>query len=148
MKDAFGGILSIVLIAVFLVIVSGILGLVVNYSKAFRMKNYIITTIEQYDGASGCFGKGTGSSKCETNIRNYASQLGYHPDPSALRCPNNYSKAFDMYCYYEDPENYSYTVITQVDINIPIINQIAGLSIFQVHGDTRSVANRNSIKSN
>ena len=146
MKDAFGGVLSIVLIAIFLVIVSGILGLVVNYSKAFRMKNYIITSIEQYDGASGCFGNGVGNSKCEANIRNYASQLGYHPDASALNCPKGYSRAFDMFCYHEDTEEHYYTVITQVDIDIPIINKITGISIFQVHGDTRSVAYSNSIK--
>ena len=57
MKDAFGGIVNIVLVAIFLVIISGILGLVVNYTKAFRMKNVVISTIEQYEGASGCFGK-------------------------------------------------------------------------------------------
>ena len=146
MKDAFGGVLSIVLIAVFLVIVSGILGLVVNYSKAFRMKNFIITAIEQYDGAKGCFGNGTGSSKCESRIKEYATQLGYYPDASALNCPKGYSKALDLYCYYENTEERSYTIVTQVDINIPIINQIAGISIFQVHGDTRSVAFSNSIK--
>lgn len=146
MKDAFGGVLSLVLITIFLVIVSGVLGLVVNYSKAFRMKNFIITTIEQYDGASGCFGKGTGETACEDKIRKHASDLGYYPDPSALNCPDGYEKAFDLYCYYENPNKYNYTVITQVDINIPIINKIAGIEIFQVHGDTRSVAKRNSIK--
>lgn len=145
MKDAFGGILSIVLISIFLVIVSGILGLVVNYSKAFRMKNYIISTIEQYNGASGCFGNSTGGSGCETKIRNYASELGYHPDPSALNC-NGYDRAFDLFCYHEDTTNKYYTIVTQVDIDIPIVNRIAGISIFQVHGDTRAVAYSNSIK--
>ena len=48
MKDAFGGIVNIVLVAIFLVIISGILGLVVNYTKAFRMKNAVISAIEQY----------------------------------------------------------------------------------------------------
>ena len=38
MKDAFGGILNLVLIAVFLVIVSGVLGLTVSYTKAFNFK--------------------------------------------------------------------------------------------------------------
>ena len=57
MRDAFGGIVNIVLVAIFLVIVSGILGLVVNYTKAFRMKNTVISAIEQYEGADGCFEK-------------------------------------------------------------------------------------------
>ena len=46
MKDAFGGILNLVLIVVFLLLIEGILGLVVNYSKAFRMKNTVISAIE------------------------------------------------------------------------------------------------------
>jgi len=141
MKDAFGGILSIVLITIFLVIVSGILGLVVNYSKAFRMKNYIISTIEQYEGSKGCFGGSTGESACEAKIKDYANQLGYHPNPSALDC-HDYEKAYDTFCYYKNDKKGGimyYTIVTQVDIDIPIVNKIAGLSIFQVHGDTRNV---------
>ena len=37
MKDAFGGIVNIVLVAIFLVIISGILGLVVNYTISVRV---------------------------------------------------------------------------------------------------------------
>ena len=54
MKDAFGGILNLVLIVVFLLLIEGILGLVVNYSKAFRMKNTVISAIERFRGY-GCF---------------------------------------------------------------------------------------------
>ena len=48
MQEAFGGILNIFLILIFLVIVEGILAFTVSYTKAFRMKNYVIATIEQY----------------------------------------------------------------------------------------------------
>ena len=50
MRDAFGGIVNISMIVVFLVIVSGYLAFNVSYTKAFRVKNKIITTIEQYEG--------------------------------------------------------------------------------------------------
>ena len=46
MKDAFGGILNLAFLAVFLLLVMGILGLIVNYTKAFRMKNFTIDYIE------------------------------------------------------------------------------------------------------
>ena len=53
MRDAFGGLMNMVIIIVFLVLVSGYLAFNVNYTKAFRVKNKIITTIEQYEGNCG-----------------------------------------------------------------------------------------------
>ena len=146
MKDAFGGIVNIVLVAIFLVIISGILGLVVNYTKAFRMKNAVISAIEQYEGAEGCFDTSDTSARggCSGIIIGKAESLGYHP--TSLRCTGDYQKSYNNYglfCYKrndsESGKNYVYTVITQVDINIPIINKMMGLSIFQVHGDTRTI---------
>ena len=52
MRDAFGGLVNIVIIVVFLVLVSGLLAFNVNYTKAYRVKNKIITTLEQYEGVS------------------------------------------------------------------------------------------------
>ena len=46
MRDAIGGVVNITIIVTFLVIVSGYLAFNVNYTKAFRVKNKIITTIE------------------------------------------------------------------------------------------------------
>ncbi|MBO4731372.1 MAG: hypothetical protein J5597_01010, partial [Spirochaetaceae bacterium] len=58
-------------------------------------------------------------------------------------CPSDYSKSYDLFCYKrvdsDSKKNYVFSVITQVDIDIPIINKIMGLSIFQVHGDTRAI---------
>ena len=45
MRDAFGGLMNMVIIIVFLVLVSGYLAFNVNYTKAFRVKNKIITTM-------------------------------------------------------------------------------------------------------
>ena len=140
MRDAFGGIVNIVLVAIFLVIVSGILGLVVNYTKAFRMKNAVISAIEQYEGANGCFGNGSATG-CQEKIVEKAKSFGYHP--TELRCPYDYTKSYDLFCYKkvdsDSKKNYVFTVITQVDIDIPIINKMMGISIFQVHGDTRAI---------
>ena len=42
MRDAFGGIVNIAIIVVFMTIVSGYLAFNVSYTKAFKVKNYFI----------------------------------------------------------------------------------------------------------
>jgi len=145
MRDAFGGILNIVLIALFLVIVEGILGFVVNYSKAFKMKNNVISAIEQYE-ASGCF-KETGDSACLNKIVDGAKSIGY--SPTSLNCSNSYTNMKGLFCYkplnvskkdsYSSKNVRSYRIVTQVDINFPIINKIMSLEFFQVSGDTKVI---------
>ena len=141
MQEAFGGILSIVLIVVFLLIVEGVLGFTVSYTKAFKMKNAVISAIEQYD-AAGCFTKDTGKS-CYNEIKASAVHYGY--SPARISCPTGFNLAFDngesFFCYRKNDNTprRTYHIITQVDINIPIINNIMGFSIFQVSGDTRAV---------
>ena len=147
MKDAFGGILNLVLVSVFLVIVSGILGFGVNYIKTFRMKNVVISAIEQYEGA-GCFDTTRGDTGCLTKIDEGARSIGYHP--VKVSCPKDYTRVADYFCYDEKDGSYKgsnpnairgkyYSIVTQVDINIPIVKNIMGLSFFQVHGDTRII---------
>lgn len=142
MKDAFGGILNLVLIVIFLVVVEGILGLAVNYSKAFRMKNIVISAIERYEGF-GCFSdKTSGQSDCRVRIQNGAKSIGYFPNNN-LNCSTGYTKSDNYFCYKKSDSSsgnhYVYTIVTQVDINIPIINKILSMDFFQVHGDTRVI---------
>ena len=51
MRDAYGGVVSISIVVVFLVLVSGYLAFNVNYTKAFRLKNKVISVLEEYEGA-------------------------------------------------------------------------------------------------
>lgn len=154
MKDAFGGILNIVLIALFLIIVEGILGFVVNYTKAFKMKNSVISAIEQYE-AVGCVNTDKANTACRNKIIESAKSIGY--SPANLRCPSGYTKIDGLFCvnegeisrnknkdWYSSSKPTTYRVVTQVDVNIPIINKIMGLSFFQVSGDTRVIETHNS----
>jgi len=138
MKDAFGGVLNIIFIAIFLLIVEGVLGLIVNYTKAFRMKNIVITAFEKYE-AAGCTKPNT---ECYDKIVDEAKGIGYSKIPD-LHCSRNFVNVDGYYCYYQgdssSTKNYVYTIETQVDINIPIINKIMGLSFFKVRGDTRII---------
>ena len=169
MKEAFGGILSLVLIVTFLLIVMGVLGLTVAYTKAFRMKNNVISRIEQYEGQY-CFKDDTRGnsykSACKTTIHKDAEKLGYSPT-IILNCPNGYDNIDDLFCVKKvdsvgktyKQKNYSYDgvskngniycptyyyeIVTQVDINIPIINKILGMNFFQVGGATRTIVSNN-----
>lgn len=143
MQEAFGGVLNIFLIAIFLAIVEAVLAFAVCYTRAFRMKNYVISAVEQYEGI-GCSGGGAtgGMTACRQRIQNYASNLRYAP--VNLQCHNDTVAIDGLYCIREIDRDASrnsvqYRIVTQVDINLPIINNIMGLEFFQVSGDTRSL---------
>jgi len=138
-KDAFGGIFNIVFVSIFLLIVSGILGFIVSYSKAFKMKNNVISVIEQYEGTK-CSDE---SSACVKRIVDGANSIGY--SPVSLNCPKNFKNVKNLYCIGDNPDQSikgnirSYRVITQVNIDVPIISTILGFRFFQVTGDTREI---------
>ena len=142
MKEAFGGIFNLFYIALFLVIIMGVLGLVVSYTKAFKMKTAIISVIEEYEG-SGC-DPGVGGSTntaCINRIKDEALGLNYNPSVH-INC-DGMTNVENMYCYKKsniieknNKKYVYYTVLTQVDINFPLVDMIMGFRIFQVSGDT------------
>lgn len=137
MKEAYGGILNIFFIAVFLVIISSILAFIVTYTKAFRMKNAIISTIEQYEG-SGCMEKGT---SCYNRIISKAEQIHYNAS-SKLNCGADYTNVNNMYCIQRKnfgDKNVSYKIVTQVDLYFPILSDIFSFNIFRVSGETQQI---------
>lgn len=145
MQDAFGGIINMLFIVLFLLIVIGVLGLVVGYTKAFKMKNIIISHIENYE-SSGCFENGDGSA-CKRKMIESARGIGY--GPRNIKCPADFTKVDNLFCYKEEISTNlgnhvsnkptSYRIITQVDLGLPIITNIFGINFFQVVGDTRVI---------
>ena len=146
MRDAFGGIVNIVIIVVFLVLVSGYLAFNVNYTKAFRVKNKIISTYEQYEGACDQ------NSTCEKKIKEYMTRLGYNA-PNMKEEDKTWECRDIGYCVKEvmvsaknkdsiseRNEKSYYKIKTQINIDIPIVNKIMpGLRIFEVSGDTKVI---------
>ena len=147
MKEAFGGIVNLVFLIIFLLIVVGVLALVVSYTKAFRMKDAIISVIEEYEG-SGCYPESplspssSSQTACREKIRRKAEELAYNPP--MLNCNGaDIYKAEGIYCYKLEKKSNNkavITVITQVDMNFPIIEHIMGFRFFQVAGDTRTIS--------
>lgn len=151
MKDAYGGIMNLVFIVLFLLIVIGVLGLIVSYTKAFKMKNVVLSTVEEYEG--NCCGVPTPGITCNSKpacvkkISNEASTLGF--SPVSINCPNDYTKIQstnnhnDLYCIKKVDNSstgrYYYNVIVQVDVHFPVISNILGFRMFQVSGDSRQI---------
>lgn len=147
MRDAYGGIVNLAILVVFLVLVNGYLAFNVNYTKAFRVKNKIITTLENYSG--NC----EEGSKCQTIIEDYENKIGYNAAIVVSKDKDTYCNQKKGYCIKKitlgedmgsdsttiDTSNkYYYKVTTIVNINIPIINRILP-SIFSVSGNTNII---------
>ena len=148
MRDAMGGTVTLVIIVVFIVIALGYMAFNVNYTKAFRMKNKIISVDEDYNG--NC------NSNCEAAIKNYAKSIGYSLG-NDLECAawdaNFQASSSKLYCYQEvtckdcvTQENGSsviadqhyYRIVTKINVEIPIINNSIGLKMFYITGDTKT----------
>ena len=149
MRDAMGGTVTLMIIVVFIVVALGYMAYNVNYTKAFRMKNKIISLYQDYEG--DC------SGACLDSIVSYANEIGYKPARN-LRCPSGFSKYGSYYCFrrteFEADSNLSsytrgngasdikkreyYTIVTKININIPIISNVLNLEVFQISGDTES----------
>ncbi|MBR2246993.1 MAG: hypothetical protein IKG58_04080 [Bacilli bacterium] len=159
MRDAFGGIINISMIVVFLIIVSGYLAFNVSYTKAFRVKNKIITTIEQYEG------KCKPGDTCANVIKAYTDKIGYHPGDftanvddgcSLIHSPSDQEGYFIEQCpasgnrseststsYINDNERYYFKVETAIQIDIPIINKVmTNLKVFRMGGSTKLITVR------
>lgn len=149
MRDAVGGSVVISIIMVFIVVVSAYLAFNVNYMKAFKMKDKVISVYEAY-GRSCDEVNGEDKSKCFQEITNYAREIGY--DVAKLNCEGaGYSSKEDLYCekkveVSKNDESSSivdmgssryYKIMTKIDIRIPIVDYALDIKPFQINGDTK-----------
>ena len=79
MRDALGGVVNLVIIVFFIVIALGYLAFNVNYTKAFRMKDKVIATMNKFNGdcAVSCMEDDDCETLCLSQIVNYAKEIGY-----------------------------------------------------------------------
>lgn len=150
MRDAFGGIVNISFIVVFMVIVNGYLAFAANYNKAFRYKNKIINIIEQNEGYD---------EKALKKIEAYRLSIGYSlskdikPDipkdcnQTDVICGTQICPTGQGFCVVQATQGKTnelskkfYTVTTAVNIDIPILNKfLTEMKIFQVNGTTKTI---------
>lgn len=154
MNEGVGSSTILVIIVVFIVFVFSYIAFNINYSKAFHMKNKIIRTYEKYNGE--CYQK---SNNCINEIVDYAQQIGYTAYKN-LDCSKGMTTAKkqgtptavkQLYCQY-DIEAYPasgtkvikeggtyhyYKIMTRVNIELPVIQNILQHSVLTVTGDTK-----------
>lgn len=141
MRDSLGGTVIITIIVFFLVFASAYLAYNVNYMKAFNMKNKIISIYNKYDG--DC------NTTCASEIKTYADSIGYNPatincsnytnvDSNGLYCYSQVmaDKSDSSYIWVDGTEYYYYTIMTKVDIHIPIVSNTLGFDVQTLSGET------------
>ena len=148
MRDAFGGVFTLQLVVIFMIIVNCFLAFSVNYTKAFRAKNEVRSIIEKYEGLTCCAMK-----QIETVLAKDKYQL-----PKNYSCPKGYTLAIDSgstarFCVkvqkvdvdggtdiHNKYKGAYYSVVTYVNINIPIFDRIFASTdlqqAFAVKGET------------
>lgn len=155
MRDSAGGIYALGIVFTFIIIVSGFLAFTVNYNKAFRMKNRIITILEKYENDIT-------NEDAKREIRDYAQKIGYSASIDYMNSCNQSGYTIDSnktgYCYQLVKEEKAQTIgnhsqvkvpeyttqyvniKTFVSIDIPILNYIfPHISFFSVTGSTKQI---------
>ncbi|MBR3210915.1 MAG: hypothetical protein IKF71_03135 [Bacilli bacterium] len=157
MNEGLGSTVIIAIIVVFIALVSAYMAYNVNYTKAFRMKNKIVATIEKYDG--DC----TNTNGCMGEIKTYADKISYRPSTTNFCDNNKYKPNINVmdtqyfsdpgFCLYKvkvrktesgsgeivDDNNHQYgfyyRVATIINIRVPIIENM--MQFNYVSGDTK-----------
>ena len=134
MREAIGGTWIFGIVVTFIVLFSSYLAISVNYSKAFHVKNEMISIIEKYEGFN---------STAQSSIDTYIAGYGYGVRGSC----SNRGQGVDgtngkyKYCVSCTSTNESlkksyYTVTVFFKLDLPVIGNIF---TFPVTGTTKSI---------
>lgn len=131
MKDAISGAMTLQIIVIFMLIINCYLAFSVNYTKAFRVKNEIRSIIEKNEGLT---------CSAIDQINELMINVNYGVQKGERNCPEGYETAEltnGLFCYKYQKVDISgtsdenskykgayYTVLTFVDVDIPIFNRI------------------------
>ena len=105
MRDAFGGAFLIKVMLIFLGIYVAFMAVALNYAKAFKVKNYIINVIEQYEGVS---------EEAYNTVNNYIN--GIHTDFSLRYYNTNIYDAHRYWRVYSTSNNGHASVSSIVEL--------------------------------
>ncbi len=145
MRDAIGGVFTIQIILVFMVIINAYLAFSVNYTKAFRIKNNIVSIIEEQEGFTT-----RGANNAASSIEQIMKDTGYNVDDKIVAaCTNSgYTPVYNDaggYCLKltrtADKTGGYYSVKTFISIDVPILNNIfpAFADVFAIKGETKTI---------
>ncbi len=132
MRESIGGALLIKLVMFFVIIYVAFLGIAINYSITFRVKNQIINLIEAYEGIENA----------EEHIEDYISSVGYFKTTVGTVEYNN-PDCNNGYCIsaVETTRGKYYKVTTYVTFDFPVLGRFTN---FPVTGETRVIYTENN----
>ena len=147
MKDAISNAVVIQIIIIFLVIINSYLAFSVNYTRAFRIKNNIVSTIERYEGLT---------REAHNQIEEMMANAGYSISDSYLtKCgASGYevirnSNGTGGFCAKisivgnaaGEYQGTYYSVVTYVNIDLPFLNKILPVfaNAFAIKGETKTI---------
>ena len=131
MKQGIGSVFLYNIIIVFIILIFAFLAAAMSYSKSFRVNSRIVSAIEKYEGYNGA-----AAEEANKNL----NVIGYHKGEKT-NCPRSYnggtlvtnSKNEFNYCVYQYKINnkyYRYGVLTYMDMELPIINQMLEIPVY------------------
>lgn len=149
MKDAISGVFTIQFILVFIVIVSSYLAFTVTYSHAVRMKNHVVTIIEQFEGITNpevCARIDAIAEQAGYGQGNRFSNISCPEGQEQLNCPRTSGICVGSSSLVRGEHNLDrveYHVTTFISTDLPFLNRILPtLGIFQSSGTTRTITRR------
>lgn len=128
MREAMGGAILLKIVMIFIVIYVCFLGIAINYSITFRVKNQIINLIESYEGLDNA----------RDSIEAYVNSIGYFRGLGTLTINDNENCDSAGYCIEEivTSRGTYYKVTTYVSFDFPILGKITN---FPVSGETKVI---------
>lgn len=126
MRESIGGVFLIKLVMFFIVIYVCFLGIAINYSITFRVKNQIINLIEAYEGYDGA----------KQHIEEYVASVGYYrASTGSVKLDETCTNGYCIQELTSDRGKY-YRVTTYVSFDFPIIGKLTN---FPVSGETKVI---------
>lgn len=122
MKQGVGFSVTINIIAIFIVVTFAFLVTSLNYYKAYKVNNIISESIEKYEGMNNL---------AKEEIGRKLTSVGYVN--GNIKCgANNLNDTKYSYCVYlENAKSgkIKYKIVTFLNFNIPVINQVVNLPV-------------------
>lgn len=145
MKDAIGSYFNLTLLFVFVLLVTGFIALSINYTKAYRVKNNVLTYLEKYEG-------NTSNEEMLETINSYIKSVGYKTSDEYMTAAKNEGYTCPTlkgqeqgWCYKKHKnavkrDEFNIEIVVFINLDIPIINKVfTNVKFFWMTGSTNSI---------
>lgn len=143
MRDALGSYFNLVILFTFILLVTGFISLAMNYTKAYRVKNNVLTYLEKYEGNPD-------NEEMLEYIDSYIKSVGYRASNESIAAAKNQGFTCQIYkgqeqgwCYKKNSPSggrFTLDMVVFVSLDIPIINRVfSNFRFFWLNGTTSSI---------